>query len=234
MAIQNFVADDHLQTEKQRAAFMKAICVDVTHPSFFKGYIRGVEAVKIYNNVMPSGPELTRAGIVKFGSTIRLQHKPSYWPGWVCSRSIEDKRWLLTTEYFRKDKKKGDPSQLLITDINTGLCQGIVPDEQVEIIHKRGELMKISEGQCGAIYSTLDDVEAGEPFRFKACLAQKHKRDNVFIRADICSSYSPGDYRGHNKYSGRIPVVNIRTGALAYVEKLRQIYQVEAEVCVAS
>ena len=78
----------------------------------------------------------------------------------------------------------------------------------------------------------LRSIRPGDSLMFKFCLAQKHLPDDIFIVADVCSSNRPADYRGVDKYAAKIPVVNLRTGALAYVEKIRPCYPVNAEVCV--
>lgn len=91
--------------------------------------------------------------------------------------------------------------------------------------------MKIVNGSC-IPYIAVKCIGHGGPFRFKHCLAQKHKVDDVFLVVEVCSSYRPGDYKGRDNYSDKMPVVNVRTGALAYVSKDRPCYRINAEVCV--
>ena len=91
--------------------------------------------------------------------------------------------------------------------------------------------MKITNSPCVSHFA-LSCVGPGNTLRFKSCLAQKHEADDVFLVIGIVSCYRPGDYKGRDKYAGKMPVVNLRTGELAYVEKSRPCYPVDAEVCL--
>jgi len=91
--------------------------------------------------------------------------------------------------------------------------------------------MKITNHPCPSHYA-LSCVPAGDTLQFKSCLAQKHAPDDLFMVVGVCSSYRPGDYKGRDKYAGKLPVVNLRTGELAYVEKSRPCYPQDAEVCL--
>ncbi len=92
--------------------------------------------------------------------------------------------------------------------------------------------MKIVRGKNCSSYLELGEICPGETLVFKSCLAQKHEPDDVFMTVGVCSSYLPGDHRGRNKYAGKLPIVNLRTGELAYVDRTRPCYPAEAEVCV--
>lgn len=91
--------------------------------------------------------------------------------------------------------------------------------------------MRIVRGKCVS-YVALSCVEQGQTLRFRARLAQKHQSNDIFIIVEVCDSYRPADYRGVDRYAGKVPVVNLRTGALAYVANARPCYRVNAECLV--
>lgn len=87
--------------------------------------------------------------------------------------------------------------------------------------------MKIVNGR-GESHFALSRIATGDTLRFKSCLAHKHEPDDIFMVVGICSSYRP-----FIMHEGKMPVVNLRSGELAYVDKNRPCYPVDAEVCVS-
>jgi len=92
--------------------------------------------------------------------------------------------------------------------------------------------MKIQKGAPKPNFYALDRVNIGECLVFKANLHRKHEPDDVFMRVRIISSYEPQDSWGCPKFLGKASVVNLRTGELAYVDKLRPCYPKDSEVRV--
>ena len=88
--------------------------------------------------------------------------------------------------------------------------------------------MKIRTKPCAPNTTRVGSIKHGECFRFRHNLHQKHKLDDVFIRLDACHSYRPE----RHKYSATIAVGNMRTGALAYTTSDREVYAVDAELCL--
>ena len=170
---------------------------------------------------------------VKFGSIIRLHERPDYWPAYKHTTTRIDRiEFMLTGEYYGKIQSDGDGKrELLIVSMNTGQGVGIKQNTKVEVIHERGEIMKIVKGPCcGA--KELHSVKEGQTLRFINNLASKHEPNDVFIRNEICSSYRPRTTSGIESCPGKIAVTNLRTGALAYVERTRAVEVVKAEVCL--
>jgi len=91
--------------------------------------------------------------------------------------------------------------------------------------------MKIVNGPCCG-GKELHSIKEGQTLRFANNLAQKHEPDDVFIRTEVCSSYRPRSMSGRESCPGKIAVTNLRTGALAWVERTRTVELVEAEVCL--
>ena len=91
--------------------------------------------------------------------------------------------------------------------------------------------MKIVNGPCCS-GTELHKIREGQTLRFINNLALKHESDDVFIRNEVCSSYRPRTTSGRESCPGKIAVTNLRTGALAYVERTRAVEAVEAEVCL--
>lgn len=70
----------------------------------------------------------------------------------------------------------------------------------------------------------LYDVSAGECIRFRKPVHPKHDPYDLFMVLDVPSDYEP---RVASKVEERIAVVNIRTGALAFVQQDRECYFVQ-------
>jgi len=86
--------------------------------------------------------------------------------------------------------------------------------------------MRITRYNANRHWVPIHTVAAGESVEFKHVFHQDCKPDDIFIVNDVCMSYRPGDYH----YTGKIPVTNLRTGKLSYVDKGRQSALISSEV----
>ena len=175
-------------------------------------------------------PRLMAIGGVIFGSTIRLHETPSTWSSYMHFVPITRKTFMLSSEYYRSEKDDDyDARKMLLIDLDTGAGYPINPSAKVEVISKRGELMKIVDGPCVPSVN-LEDICIGRSLRFVNNLHSKHEIGDVFLRVSSCSGYVPEKLRREAK----IQVANLRTGEVAWVCKKREVIPVKAEVCVTA
>ena len=82
----------------------------------------------------------------------------------------------------------------------------------------------------------LEQIKPGECLMFESAPHQKHRADDVFIRVDT-KAYPPdlevqGRYVRYQRNWNKLAVVNMRTGALAFISKHRKCRPVDASLHV--
>lgn len=86
--------------------------------------------------------------------------------------------------------------------------------------------MRIVRHDANRHWVPIHAIVAGASVEFKYAFHQDCKPGDIFIVNEVCMSYRPGDYH----YAAKIPVTNLRTGKLSYVDKGRQAAVVSSEV----
>lgn len=77
----------------------------------------------------------------------------------------------------------------------------------------------------------LGDATTGDVVRINITHSTKHKKEDPFFVISLVNRYcpAPGNLARQNDLRA---VVNMRTGALAYFNKSKQITYVDAELCL--
>ena len=88
--------------------------------------------------------------------------------------------------------------------------------------------MKIIRGKLD-MSRPLQAIKEGECLIFDHAPHQKHKDGDVFLRVDF-SAYPPEDFQTFyaKRHKHKICVVNMRTGAMAFISNTRPCYAVDA------
>jgi len=87
--------------------------------------------------------------------------------------------------------------------------------------------MKITIHKC-ADSIKLDTVPEGEVVQLCGAVHNKHESDDYFIVNEVCGTYKPKSFASQRKYNGdAIPVTNLRTGSLAYLDPDREIIAID-------
>jgi len=86
--------------------------------------------------------------------------------------------------------------------------------------------MRIVRNDQRRYWGRVNEVAKGESVEFRHTFHQDCKPNDVFIINIVSSSYRPERDGYHNK----VPVTNLRTGKLSYVDCTREVAIVSADV----